>query len=153
MSLNRKTAWVLARSLAANLRKRLPTKTVTEGVNASNDPTITVNDGSPAAGEDNFFMRIVEQPVVTGQVDGIGQTQQSYGPHRLQLAMEATAADAARAVPKLAALSLVMVEVMRLGCVVETYLSANTVVPVDASITGTALSEIMDIQYGLTNSI
>ncbi len=149
MSLQKKTALTISRELAAKISKRLPsTLILTEGFDASGNPTMTINDGTAATTEQNFFIRTIEQPVPTNAVDSLGLTQQSYGPHVIQIAME-TSTVALLGFPTDANRLAVFGEVLRVGAKVEVYLSANGVVPVVASITGTPAATFESLYWGI----
>jgi hypothetical protein len=127
MSLLKKKATVMNREMANRLTLRLPSLTVTEGVDASGNPQITINDGTPAAGEQNFYIRVLELPSIG--VNSVGGAADSFGPHAIQVAMEATAAAATVALTTAANQLAVMGECLKMGPRVEVYLSANGAAP------------------------
>lgn len=151
MSLQKKTPLVLQRKLAERLSRVLPsTVLVTQGFDASGNPQIVLGDATPATSEQNFYIRIIENPVITGVTDSTGNTAQSYGPHVVQVAMENTAS-AGIAFPSEANKALVLHACILTGCRVEIYLSATTVVPVVGTLIAANLVQTLDadLMFGL----
>jgi predicted secreted protein len=141
----------LSRELANRLRIRFAEAgvalTTTEGADASANPTITINDGTPATGEQAFFIRIDQVPDPTLGVNSIGQAQPSYGPLVVQVVTEATAASATTSIVTAANTARAMGEIMRLGTRVEVYVRANGSTPVVGDITVGNLVYTMDDLY------
>lgn len=143
MSADKKKAVVMSRELAEFLRRRLAsTFVVTEGLDGSNNPQITVNDGSPVAGEQNAYIRILEYPVLG--TNSVGIAAPSYGPHIIQVALEATAASADVALMTEANKSLILAGSLWTGARVEVYVGANTSAPTVSTITGANLKQTID---------
>src|SRR6266446_6046250 len=95
MSLLKKKALVLSRELANKLTVRFVGPTallVREGFDASGNPTINIDDGTPATTEQAVFVRTLEQPSIG--LNSIGLAQDSFGPHVIQVVIEASAATA-----------------------------------------------------------
>lgn len=129
MSLGKKKAAVIVREVVQRLAIRFgSTRQVREGVDASGNPTINIDDGTPTAGEQNVFVRLLERPSIG--VDSLGQSQQSFGPHICQIVMEATAASASIALVTDATKLKVLGEVMAMAPAVELYIRANGGAPV-----------------------
>ena len=146
MSQLKKKATVMVRSLAekATVRYSPDSKVVTQGVDASGNPTLTINDGSPAAGEQNIFLRVLESPSIG--VNSIGQTQDSYGPNIVQIAME----DSAVAGTTLVSLKNIMRlvgDVFTMGCRVEFYEETTGTAPTVTSIAAGKLVYTWDDLY------
>jgi hypothetical protein len=145
MSLTHKKAQTLARSLADSLAVRLPLLVVTAGTDASGNPTVTINDGTPATTEQNLFLRVLEMPSLG--LDSLGNAQQSYGPHVIQLAME-TSTLAGVGFPTDANRLMVMGEVLQLSTRVEVYLEANGTVPsVSSLVAGNLVATFENLRF------
>ncbi len=152
MSLQKKTPLVLQRKLAERLARVLPsTVLVTQGFDTSGNPTIVLGDASPATLEQNFYIRIIEFPVISGVTDSTGNTAQSYGPHVVQIAMEGTVIAGGQTVPTAANTALVLHAAILTGCRVEIYVNAVGTVPVLASVTAANLVQTLDadLMFGL----
>lgn len=152
MSANKKQATVISRKLAERLRKTLsvstPSLLVTEGFDASSNPQINVDDGTPAAGEQCFYIRVIETPSIGN--NSVGLSADSYGPHVIQIVME-TSATAGVGVPSDLNKSFVWSSALLLGARVELYLRANGAVPVVGDITAANLVTQIDsdLMFGL----
>lgn len=143
MSANKKKAVVISREYAEFLRRRLAsTFVVTEGYDASNNPQITVNDGTPIAGEQNVYIRILEMPVLG--TNSVGIAADSYGPHIIQVATEATVASAAVSLVTEANKSVVLAGALTTGARVEVYVGANATAPSVATIAAGNLVQTID---------
>lgn len=155
MATNIKKAVVLSRELANRLTVRFgmsPSRLVREGVDTNGNPTIAIDDGTPAAGEQNVFVRLMPQPSIG--LNAVGLAQDSYTPHVIQIAMEATLADAAvsllREVHKLRLLG----EALRFGPRVELYLSANGTAPdVSTLVAANLVAVFTDLYFPFTNDV
>lgn len=150
MSLQKKTPAVLSRKLAEQLRRRLSSSlVVTEGVDSSGNPQITVNDGTAATTEQNVYIRVIELSVLG--TDSVGVSAQSYGPHVVQIALENLTATTPSI---LAAANMswlntvnslaVLGSALALGARVELYLETAGTVPVVGSITPAKLVATWD---------
>jgi hypothetical protein len=144
MSLSKKTSQALSREVANRLRKWLPSLTVTEGVDASSNPTITVDDGTSAAGEQNFFMRIIEMPSLG--LDSLGNAQQSYGPHVWQLAMETSSVSGVGLTTDANRLP-VFGELLRTAARLEVYLETNGTKPTVSTVDAAKLKATYESLY------
>lgn len=150
-------AIAISRELADVLSKRLATLGtplyVTEGLDSSGNPTLVINDGTPVAGEENFFIRI--KPVEWALAkDILGNTATIFTPHVIQIATEAPAAGAfpGEYIPCTALLA-VLSECVRKGCKVEWYQSANTVVPVVGTlVAGNLKASYEELYWGMLQS-
>lgn len=144
MSLLKKKAAVMNREMANRLTLRLPALTVTEGVDASGNPQITINDGTLAAGEQAFYIRVLELPSIG--VNSIGQAADSFGPHAIQIAME-TSSVSAVALDTEANKLAVLGEALRMGPRVEVYLETNGTEPTVSTIAASKLVGTFDSLY------
>lgn len=151
-----KKAQVIARELASRLTTRLgmeqSTLTVVSGVDASNNPTILISDGTAATGEQTIFMRVTTSPAPLG-LNSVGGTQESYGPHVIQMVCEQLAGDTGTLAVLGANLLRTAGEVFRCGTKVELYLTANTTVPSVSGITGTPALTFDDLYHPLTGTV
>lgn len=128
----------LADQLADKLKLRLAPLLVTQSFDTDGNPLISINDGSPATTEKNAVIKIQPAPTDTLAKDIFGNKANQYTPHVAQLVTEAPAAGSGAGVYlDLPTLVPILGEVLRAGARFEWYQSANTVVPVAASITGT----------------
>lgn len=137
----------MARDLADALRKRLPSKTVTESFDTDGSPLIAIDDGSPATGEENVLLKVrpLDWPLAK---DVLGLAQTVFTPHVIQMATEAEAdADASVIILSRQTLLHVLGEVLGKGCKVEWYESANTVVPVAGTFIAGNLKASYDSLY------
>lgn len=150
-----KKALVLSREMANRLRVRFgqaPALLVREGFDASGNPTVAIDDGTPAAGEQAIFMRTIENPSIG--TNAVGIAQDSYGPHTVQLVMEGSAGDAAVALVREVSKLRLLGEVLRMGTKVEVYLTANGVAPSVAGIVaGNLIGSFQDLYFPLTNDV
>ncbi len=91
MASSMKTSLVLARELGSKLTLRFAAAATPLALTASSDtngaPTISIGAGS--TGGQNMFIRILE--VASIGTDALGLAQTSYGPHKIQVAMELSA--------------------------------------------------------------
>jgi len=128
LSLLKKKSSVIARSLVEALAVRLPALGVQAGVDASGWPTIQIFEGTlpMATTEQSFFIRIMEMASLG--LDSLGNAQQSYGPHVIQLCME-TSTVAALGFPTDANRLHVMGECLAQGARLEVYLEDNGTAP------------------------
>ena len=141
--MSEKIAQVLQANLADELTARgLPSASVAgaslvQTAGSAGDPVITV--GSAVAGQDYAFIRIVQ--TATLMKDALGNAQRAYAPTIIQVALEGTSgAPTTNSVDTLKFLSALDSACKKWGTKVDYYLSANTVVPVEGSITGTPAS-------------
>lgn len=136
--------------LKEEIRQKLPSFVQTDNVDSNGYPTLLVSaDATPAAGEQNMFIRI--KTISSPAVDSIGQAQSVYGPHVVQSVEESST---------IANVSLLTIDVKakldwcisRLGCQEEKYLSDNTDVPALAEITSDNLkATITDAYFALSH--
>lgn len=125
MSTNAKSQ-SLARSLRDNLRKRLPTFTISESLDAAGSRLLISADATPAAGEQVCAIRIKFQD--TQFDDVIGQDQRVYTPCVAQV-IEENSTIANVSLLTMANKAAIDAELGRLGIKQERYMTANTVVP------------------------
>ncbi len=153
-----KTAIVLGREIANKLGIRfgdpavLPAAlTVTSGVDASTPANPTITIGAGVTGGQNVFIRFLEFPSIG--VNSIGLTQDSYGPHTAQIAIE-TSATANRSFVFDTNLLRVLIEVFRFGPRVELYMGATGTAPTVATITaGNLALTIDDLRHPTTSAL
>lgn len=119
-----KTAFALQREIGNKLSVRygaLATPlAVALSADSSGNPTISIGAGSP--GGQNLFIRIIEFPSLG--VDSVGGSQVSYGPHKIQLAME-TSGTTGVPVTTSANQFPALLELFRHGAMLELYLDTN----------------------------
>lgn len=145
MSQNKSHAMAESRELANRLTVRFSgILTVTTGLDASGFPTITINDGTPATTEQNFFIRVIEAPALG--TNAFGLTQDSYNPCVIQVAME-TSTVANLGFPIESNRLAVFGEVLRMGSRTEVYLAANGTVPVVGTLIAANLKATFDDLY------
>lgn len=119
------------------LQKRLPTWTVTQGTDSSNNPTLLLSaDATPAATEQVVFLRV--RPVTTLATDVLGIAQKVFTPHVIEVVLELGAAGSGAALPLLSTANLVPIlgELFKRGMKIDLWLSATTVVPAVGEISG-----------------
>lgn len=124
-------AQAIAHELAAKLKERLPsTQIVTEGFSSTdNNPTILINDGTPAAGEANFVLKVIPVSWPLAQ-DILGNAALQYTPHIVQLCTEADPTAGAGADPTTRAQLLpVLGQALAMGCQLDWYETTNGTVP------------------------
>lgn len=150
---NPQKALELAHEIADKLKLRFAGKTVTEGFDTDGLPTITVNDGTPATGEMNIFVKINLQSWPLAK-DILGNAANIYAPLTVQLATEAPAAGSGAGVYLSCQNVLdILGELVLKGSRVEWYQSANTVVPVAGTLVAGNLKASFqpDLYNPLTN--
>lgn len=152
MSTLKKTL-VISREVANRLRIRFgqsPSLLVREGFDSSGNPTVNIDDGTPAAGEQAVFMRTIENPSIG--TNAVGIAQDSFGPNTSQIVLEATAADAANSLLRDVHKLRLMGEVLRMGTKVEVYLVANGVAPsVSGILPANLVGTFQDLYFPLLN--
>jgi hypothetical protein len=149
-----KKAQALSREAANRLSIRFsesPALLVREGTDVSGNPTINVDDGTPAAGEQSMFVRIIPMPTLG--TDAVGGAQQSFGPHIAQVVMEATVADAALAIVKDVHRLRLFGVLLKMGTRVEVYVRANGGAPVVGDITGTPTAVFTDLYWQMNGDM
>lgn len=146
-----KKALVLSREVANRLSVRFgTTRLVREGFDASGNPTINIDDGTPATTEQNILIRIIERPSIG--LNSVGLTQDSYGPHIAQVVMEATAASADVALVTEANKLKVIGTLVQFAPAVEVYVRANGGAPVVADIVAGNLKDtFQDLYFPMMN--
>jgi hypothetical protein len=149
MSLQKKSASVVARRMAEQLRRRTAL-TITEGFDASGNPTLAMSDGTPASAEQYALVRIVELDNIT--LNSVGSAAPSYRPHVVQVALEALPAATTPSLPGIVAnsyltianMAVLMAEVVRPGARVEVYSVASGTLPVVADMVAGNLKATID---------
>jgi hypothetical protein len=131
----------LARSIAENLAVRLPTLTITKAYGTAGFPTVSLSAGG--TGTCNYFIR-VRTIEGTLEKDALGLDATMFSPIVIQMATEAPVAAPYNTIAQNVA---VLGEVLGKGCMFEWYESVNTVVPVEASITGTPVTTYSDLYW------
>lgn len=129
-------ALAIAHELADKLKARLPsTQIVTESFDTDNNPLVSISDGSPAAGEANFVIKVAAVDWLLAQ-DVLGLAQNVFSPHVIALATEADPAGGAGADPTTRAQLLpVLAQCLAMGCETRWYESTNGVAPSAGTIT------------------
>lgn len=109
------------------LKLKLPSFVQTDSVDTNGYPTLLLSaDSTPAAGEQNIFIRIITDS--TAFVDSIGNSQSVYSPHVIQSVEEASTV-ANVSLLTLANRAQIDWSISRLGCKEEKYLRANGTAP------------------------
>lgn len=131
--------------LKEEIKQKLPSFVQTDGVDSSGYPTLLVSaDSTPAAGEQNMFIRI--KTIDTPFVDSIGQAQSVFGPHVIQSVEEASSI-ANVSLLTCANKSVLDWCISRLGCQEEKYLRANGGAPVLGDISSSNLKQKLADSY------
>ena len=141
-------AQAISRELADRLAKRFPTLSVTEGFGTASDPLITISDGTPAAGEKVIIVRLASDSTGVSK-DVLGLDAEHFTPHKVQICTEANPAGGAGA-DILAAQDILNVlgEGVNMGCKVEWFNTASTVVPSEAAmIAGNLVATYSDLYW------
>lgn len=141
MSLQKKSAVVIARRMAEQLRRRL-SLTVTESFDASGNPTIALSDGTPATTEQYALVRILELDNIT--TNSIGAAAPSYRPHVIQVGLEADTVLTNCSYLTIANSAVLMAELVRPGSRVEVYKVASGTLPVVADFVANKLVATID---------
>jgi hypothetical protein len=130
-------ALAIAHELADRLKQRLPAALkVTESFDTDGNPLISINDGTPIAGEANAILKVaaIAWPEVK---DVLGLDQTVFTPHVISLATEADYAGATDNVADpmtRAQLLPILGQALAMGCRVDWYESATGVAPSAATI-------------------
>ncbi len=159
MSLLKKKALVLSRELAKVLTVRFAgtagaglATLVREGFDASGNPQMNIDDGTPATTEQAIYLRIIENPSIG--LNSIGLAADSFGPHTIQIVWEATAASAAVSLVTDVNKMRLLGEVLRLGTKVEIYMATAGAAPVVGDIVAAKLvATFQDLYNPLTNEV
>jgi hypothetical protein len=159
MSLLKKKALVLSRELANKLSIRFAgtagaglATLVREGFDASGNPIINIDDGTPATTEQCILVRVLEQPSIG--LNSLGLTQDSFGPHVIQVVAEASAASAAINRLTQANQMKLWAELLKLGTKVEVYHCPTGAAPVVGDIVAANLvATVQDLYNPLTNEV
>lgn len=148
-----KKAQVLMRGLKEKLEFRLPsTYLFSDSQDSSGNPVLTIaQDSSWATGEQYAVIRI--KPEANLNVNSIGQTQEGFGPHVVQIVSEESAVSGVSVLTE-ANVARLFVEMKALGTIFEHYLCANGDVPAVAEFTAAQLVErIDDLINPLTSAV
>ncbi len=159
MSLLKKKALVISRELANRLTIRFAgtagaglATLVREGFDASGNPTMNIDDGTPVTSEQCVFVRVLEQPSIG--LNSLGLAQDSFGPHVIQVVIEASAATPT--INRLTALNQMKLfgEVLKMGTKVELYHTPTGAAPAVGDITaGNLITTWQDLYNPLTNEV
>lgn len=144
-----KQTLVTSSQIAEELRLRLPSVTITEGVGSSGDPTITF--GTPAT--DGAFIRLVQESTV--QLNALGLAQQVYAPHKIQVAFEFDSVLTTVATMPLVNISALMSTLITKGMTLEVYAVASGGTPNEAALVAANLKSTIDpsIYFKIKSSI
>lgn len=139
----------LARDLAEEIQKRLPTMTVATSFDSDGNPLVSVDDGSPASGEASALIKVrpIDWPLAK---DALGLASQVYTPHVIQLATEANyAATTDNVADNLtrAQLLAILGPCLQKGCRVEWYEETYGTPPAASTITGSKLKASYENLY------
>lgn len=132
--------------LNSDLALRLSALARTKGFDASNNPTLLVGAGT--AGSQSAFIRVKQLDSIN--VDVLGLAQNVFTPHVVQLVLEmSTVTDCPLMIMQ--NLAPLMGELLKMGCRLEVYETANTTAPTVAGIIAGNLKATFDghIQYPL----
>lgn len=132
-------AIVLVRSLKDQLKFRVPSLALAEGTASDGNPTVAVGAGT--AGSQSAFIKIKELPLIG--TDALGLASRGFSPHVAQIVLE-TSTIANVALMTEANEFAILVELMKLGCKVELYMSANGNAVDNADITSGNLKASID---------
>lgn len=132
----------LARQLAEDLGLRLSSLGAVVGVNSAGNQTVTV--GTLSAGNQAAYIVLKEQASI--QTDGLGNAQRSFGPHVVQVVLEASSVTGV-AEMTLANLTKLLGECFKHGVKTELYLTADGTAPALAEITAANLKATWDHLY------
>lgn len=126
-------AAAIARQLAGKVKVRLPSLTVSETVDSSQNPVVQI--GAAATTDDGAVVRVIGLAWPLAE-DVLGNAAQSFGPHVVQVCIE----DAANSPASELA---IMAEAFASGARVELYkTTAGTVPSVSAMISGNLVATI-----------
>lgn len=137
----------IAQELADELAKRT-TLAVAQGVDTNGNPTIRVGTGVAADPGGFYIVKPIDWP---NSYNIIGQVATVYVPDVIQLCTEADAAGGTDYNTP-AQLLLLLAPALRRGTVFEWYLSANTVPPSAAGITGAPSATFDDLYWPIVSS-
>lgn len=124
----------IARQLQSKLFQRLGSSVHDMSFDTDGNPLILIDDGSPAAGEKNWVIKVrpIDWPLAK---DVLGNSALMFTPHVVQFVTEANPTGGAGAdVLAPADMLPVMGEILLVGAQVEWYQSANGVAPTAAAI-------------------
>lgn len=129
MSISHK-ALALSRVMLDNLTLRLASSglAIAQSYDSSGNPVISVGPGT--AGGQNAVVRIIAYPSIG--TNSLGIAQDSYTPHVIQIATEASATAGVDIMTEANKLPI-LGESLRTGCKVELYQSANLTAPSTAT--------------------
>lgn len=130
-----------ANAMSRDLKDKLKFRftTVAEGAAADGNPTVSV--GTMGAGSQSAFIKIKCIALIGN--DAIGQASREFSPHVVQVVLE-TSTIANVGLMTEANKGLLMIELMKLGCKIEIYMSANTTAPSAAAIIAANLKASID---------
>lgn len=121
-----KKAHALAADLAADLTVRLASLSLTVTLSADTDLLPLVKVGTQVAGSQSALIKITTDSSALAK-DVLGLTQQAFSPHKIQLVLEGNPiAGAGADVMAWPAKLSIIASVVRRGCKVELYETANT---------------------------
>lgn len=122
-----------------------PILSVIESLDSSGFPVVSVNDGTPATGENNVVIRIIEMPSIG--FNSVGVAQDSYGPHIAQVVLEQAAGLTGVSLVAEVVKNRVFLELAQQHVRVEVYIRANGAIPTVSDITGTPTYVLSDLYW------
>ena len=151
-----KKALSLARVMVDNLTLRLGALStplfVAQSTDASGNPLLGIGPtateaagvlaGTGTAGHQDAVIKIVPWPSIGS--DSLGNAQNSYSPHKIQIVTEASATSGVDVMTEVNKLSL-LGEALRTGCTVELYQTANLTAPSPSGIVAANLVATYDM--------
>ncbi len=126
-------AQAMMRSIKEGIGRRLPTYTLTQGLDTAGNPVLLVSaDSSPATTEQVAMIRV--RPVDLIFTNSVGNTQENFAPHFVELCLEADGTLTSTARLTEANQVAIKGEVLKQSGIYIGYLLASGTVPAIASV-------------------
>ncbi len=126
-------AQAMMRAIKEGIGRRLPSYTLTNGLDTAGNPVLLVSaDATPATTEQVALLRV--RPVSLIFTNSVGGTQEDFAPHFVEMCLEATAAAATVALLTEANQSAIKGEVLKQSGIYIGYLTATGTVPAIANV-------------------
>lgn len=123
---------------------------IAETFDASGNPLITLSDGTPVAGEKVVVVRV--RPIPWTATDVLGNTSQVYCPHVVDFCTETNAAGTPNILTTVELLPVIG-EIVKRGCLVNWYQTANLTVPDSTTfIAGNLKASFGDLYWSASKS-